>query len=719
MREIVGEGKWDVPGMMTRTGRFSSFAKFVVLFQFLTNAVVILDVMFVRQIVCLIYLTFIPGIVVLKMFKWDKRDFCETVLLSAGLSIALLMFIGLAVNQLYPLIGIYSPLSTLPLLITMNFVVLLPCFLGYLKDASITISAQDVPYRALLLICIPVLGIAGVFSVNNFGDNFLILLMIVIISGLTVVGALHKNLLPAKIYPLVLLAISFALLFHTSLVTDYIVGYDIHGEYHVFKLTENIAHWDSQLSFIDERLGKASAMLSTTILPAIYSKVVSMDATWTFKILYPLILSFVPLALYHLFSTQMKNKVAFLSVFFLMSNIVFFGLFAAKQMTAELFLVLLYIVLLKEKMRISERSLLFVIFSAALIVSHYATSYLFMFLILFTWLYMYRTHRSTEITDSRVLMFLLMVFSWYIFTSASAPFDSIIGTGDHVIRNFVSDFLNPESRSIVVLTGLGVGEKAISIGHSVGRVFFYITEFFIIIGFAKVVLNKKDTNLSQGFRVFSFFFMAMLAMSVVVPNLAGSLRMERLYEISLLFLAPYCILGGQTIFRWLLKRKNDVSALNLIIIVLIPFFLFESGFIYEVTGDVSYSLPLGMHRMDNITLYQRITDEQEVSGAQWIRKHLDVSNESVYADLTAIQHVLTSYGMMSIDNLGSRLLTNNTKFQDDRAYVYLRRVNIVDGTAFARRARAWNTTEILPTLNNQNKIYSNGACEIYSNPTDK
>lgn len=678
----------------------------------------LLDVPYVRQIVGFIYLTFIPGIVILKTFKLAKEDLSEIILFSTGLGIVLLMFIGLFLNELFPIVGLASPLSTLPLLVTMNFVVLLLCLWICLKDTSVTLSNLILSYHLPLFIIIPLLGILGALAVNNFGNNFILLLMLAIIAVLVTLGTVYKKVLPTKLYPLAILTITIALLLHSSLITNYLVGWDFHSEYHVFKLTDDATYWNSTFNSQDDRIANGNSMLSVTILPTIYSKVANIDGTWLLKILYPLILSFVPLALYQLYSVRMKKEVAFLATFFLVSNLAFFGIegFSAKQMIGAFFYILLFLVILKEKMGAFERSFFFVVFSAGLVVSHYSMSYIFMFLILLAWLLPTVMHfpdlkvrKNLSITLSMVLIFFTFAFAWYIYTSASAPFDTIVEIGERTSRNFLVDFFDPSARTQTVLRGLG-GGQAFSFGHQIGRTVFYITEFFIIVGIARMLFKKEYARFGQEYAVLSVLNLVILMMGIIIPNFASYFRFERFYQISLLFLAPFFVLGGKTVFNFISRGRNQALVLNMILIILIPFFLFETGFIYEVTRDFNYSLPLSMYRMDRVLLYSRITDGKEVTAARWLSNHMNSSHSLVYGDFISTYKVLTSYGMMHAENF--RELSNTTRFTSSENYVYLRGINTIEGK-IEGIGSSWNLSDISPIIDNQNIIYSNEDCEIF------
>jgi len=560
----------------------------------------------------------------------------------------------------------------------------------------------------------------GVYAINSSENSFILLVVIALAGALVALGTVSDKLLPAKMYPLALLTIAMVLLLPQFLATNYILGFDVHGEYHVFELTASAARWNSTFQSSDFRIAKGSGMLSVTLLPTIYSKILNLSGTWVFKIMYPVVLSFMALALYQLYLTQEKHKFAFLSAFFFFSQSVLINLSSMKMVIALFFNGLLLLVIFKQETWTLQRSFLFMIFGASLVVSHYSTSYLFLAQLIFILCY-YQLHRLLTRSERRngivplrvVLLFAILTFSWYIFTSSSAPFDAILNFGSYVSNNIIADFLNPAARSTTVLRGVGLTD-AISILHRIGSSLFYIIELFILIGFVKLLFKRKETNFSEGYYLFSIFNFLVLTMAIVIPNFATAFRIERFLVLAFMVLAPVFTLGGKTIFEFVPKRKVQTMALNLLLIILIPVFFFQTGFVYEISGDDSFSVPLSMYRMNHVILYSVIVDEQEVTGAEWLKTHMNVSDNPTSADYISAYHVLTSYGMMTTKNL--LILSNITKISDLGTHIYLRRVNIERNTMIyvsGERGYSWNTSEISSILANLSVVYANDACQIY------
>jgi hypothetical protein len=66
---------------------------------------------FLRQITGFLLLTFVPGILILRILRAHYLGAVRTTVYATGLSLATLMFTGFFVNIAYPIFGVYRPLS--------------------------------------------------------------------------------------------------------------------------------------------------------------------------------------------------------------------------------------------------------------------------------------------------------------------------------------------------------------------------------------------------------------------------------------------------------------------------------------------------------------------------------------------------------------------------------------------------------------------------------
>jgi len=355
------------------------------------------------------------------------------------------------------------------------------------------------------------------------------------------------------------------------------------------------------------------------------------------------------------------------------------------------------------------------IFSFGLVTSHYALSEIFLFFISLTLISLIILKRpSKSITIPMVVFLFLIMFTWYIYTSRATTFDSLLEAGDYIYGQ-LGDFFNPASRGETVMTGLGMAESP-SIWNTISRYIAYVTQALIVLGFVALVTKRTRIRIEEEYLLFSLTGMAFLAMLILVPGLAKTLNMTRFYHVLLFFLAPFCIVGAEFIVKLFSKREKEFVVSVLLLIVLVPYFLFQTNFVYEVTGSDSWSIPLSGYRMDALRLYGHYgyADADSVHGAQWLSKNVDaralyVNKSAIYADDRARAYVLAIYGLIFQGYVWE--LSNTTTVTAD-GVVYLSTLNVVEGV-IPFGGLSWNTSELSFVFDDLNIIYSNGGSEIY------
>ena len=378
----------------------------------------------------------------------------KLILFAVGFSVAFLMIAGLAINEVGSIIGFSLPLSTLPLSLTINTLIIVGAAAAHLRRGKTQqTSSQNLGFRPsyLLLSLIPLLSVVGAYLVNLTGNSIILLIMIVAIALLFIVGTFYDK--TTNIYPFAILMVGLALLFQVTIASNYLLPYggDSPAELYVFRLTQISSHWSPTFTILpsDQVFGRYNAMLSITILPTIYSNILGMDPTWIYKIVYPMIFALVPVALYVLWQGYIGKKFAFAAAFLFMAESTFYtGLTALnRQMIGELFFVLLLLVLLNKKIRAEGKFIAFAVFSLGLIFSHYALAEIFFFLIFAAWATttFYLKRPSFNLQFSMVIFFFVAMFGWYIYTSGAVVFDSFLSFASYVLSQ-LGGFFNPASR---------------------------------------------------------------------------------------------------------------------------------------------------------------------------------------------------------------------------------------------------------------------------------
>ena len=714
------------------------FIKIVLAIQFAMWGAIGMDAIgfqipLLRPFIGSIYLLFLPGILILRILKIHKLSSIETMLYSVGLSITTLMFIGFFINLIFPFFGISSPLSISSVISSITIVVLMLSFLSYVidKDFSITSNLKideifTPPF--LFLLTIPFVAIFGTFFMNIYQNNIILMLLIVLIVIIVVLVAFDK-FIPNNMYPLAVFIISASLVYHSSLISTYLWGWDIQQEfYHANNVFEN-SIWDSKNPY------SINAMLSIVMLAPIFSIITNMSLTWVLKIIYPFLLSLIPLGLYLVYKKQTNDKIAFFACFLFIS---FFGFYSwlvilPRQLIAEFFLVLLILLFLDNDINKVKRSFLSIIFSLSLIVSHYGISYIYMFMLFFVWIILtsiensniqsikgffynkfYRAKindksvflelRDNNISSTFVILFITFTLMWYINISGSSSFNSIVMIGNHIIRSLLTDFLNPE-----VVQGLKhITENTVTSLHNYNKYIHIISQLFIVIGITTTLFNNK-TNFTKNYIIFSIINFGLLIASITVPFFALSITTTRLYQITLIFLSPFFVIGFITVFNiinthiiksW--RRTHINNPFKVLSLFLVLYLMFNSGFIYEIGKDIPSSISL------NNTIDYPTFNEYEFLGAKWLFN--SKNNQPVYSDMNR-NLILGSFEWEQV-----RVLPTKVNEISQNSYTYFGSYNLQYKTGFLldveRNLMIKQNIDPIYIVDSQNKIYDNSGTII-------
>ena len=262
------------------------------------------------------------------------------------------------------------------------------------------------------------------------------------------------------------------------------------------------------------------------------------------------------------------------------------------------------------------------------------------------------------------------------------------------------------------------------------RIINHLADIFIIIG-VLALLKPRELKFEKEYVVFSMLNLVIFLVCIAPPFFsplfsAAGVDTGRLYHIALIFLAPFCVIGGITVFRVLsraakLSRTNEARKKWLMVLSLyfVILFLLQTGFVRAVMQNYVASPSMNQEWVKKYgdaeakaKLYSAITLEQDVFSARWLSMNME-PGEKVYATYDDIRvHALTSYGMMP--GIDVPALASTTKGIPKDAYVYLQYLNVVEGIA-TEFGPQWyyDMTEISHLFAGKNKIYSNGGSEIY------
>lgn len=338
----------------------------LLLFLTLANISIIFDIPFCRPALGFILLAVIPGLLISNLLQFESMDFVKKILYSVGISISFLMFMGFFINLLGPLMGFPKPISLFAIIFSINCMIIALAGLSYYSqnlDFSLFDHLQKSKHEISTIpsLCLFLILMLGILSGLLIRYYLISLFSVILILGISiiVIFIIYEKIIPPEYYPYALFSISLALLITRTLSSPYLFGSDIHVEMFYQKLVQLNSFWDPGIIPINN----VNAMLSTVMLPTIYSIILNMNIIWVYKIIFPILFSLVPVTMYNIFNRQIGNKFAFLSVFLFMSFYAYFGtlLWLPRQQVAELFLVLFILTLLDKQINSFQKYFLLIL----------------------------------------------------------------------------------------------------------------------------------------------------------------------------------------------------------------------------------------------------------------------------------------------------------------------------------------------------------------------
>lgn len=590
-----------------------------------------LNLPILRPLIGAFYSLFLPGVVILRILKVHDLGSSRTILFCVGLSISTLMLVGLFANFLYPLINIEKPLSPISFELSLTSVLSVlfagSCLRdrGYLPHSSSWLTIK-ISWIYLVVYVLLFLTVFGVFCINWWNNSAPMLLMFLLLAGLfALVGA--TNRVPRELYPVIVLTSSVVLLLHTTLISKYLTGWDIQQEYFIANQVAESSAWDPSIP------GTINGMLSVVILAPALAALCNVSLVEVFKVIYPMLFSLVPLAVFSLCKSKFKDdRVAVLAVLFFVSMFSFYndltGL--ARQEIAEVFMVLLIILIVDPKLQSSSISILLIVFGFSLVVSHYALSYLFIIMLVLVWILMLLEHSNLRMRVAR-LMILCFAFAmlWYTFIGQAFSFSVAVDLFDQISKAFVGDFLNPESaQGIAYISGHVSTPLAL-----ITRYIHLFSQAMIVLGVLVVYFYRHRSRQRDSFFIFGVAGLVIMLAGIAAPFFASAINVSRLYHVGLIVLSPYLVVGFHWLFRDF-RRIGGLSSFNLtrvsaasgaLSLFLAVFLLVNAGIVAQFVGGESQRSMF----LDSSVDSPRFND-REYHGASWL--HEVSPSGDIYSD---------------------------------------------------------------------------------------
>jgi uncharacterized membrane protein len=419
----------------------------------------------------------------------------------------------------------------------------------------------------------------------------------------------------------------------------------------------------------------------------------------------------------------------------------------ARQEVAELFLVLVLMLIVGTGGSRQVRSGLIAVFGLGLVLSHYGLSYIYLIVLVLSFGILALLERwpgsslrhagvrtpgaarpfqaSHLLTLPFVGLFVCALFFWYIYTSGSVTLSSVSYLLNKMVTNVFSEFLNPDHVQGLNMILKGYSSPLYELKKYVQLMF----QGFIVVGLSVIVargLTRREAGrFSLEYVVLAFVNLLVCISSITLPYFASSLNTSRMFQITLVVLSPICIIGALELIKAItspLKRlKIGVGPglpAGVTAVILVVYLFFNTGLVFDLAGDRPMSVALSAGQINSYGLYDRAvlydplnTFEQDYYATTWLDSYR-LDNSVVYSDYISL-HPLLSYGDVPIADT-ARLQRNSTSLPKG-SYVYLGYANL-KGDVYKETSGTrvfYETGQVLPVLEGYGEIYDSDGSAIY------
>jgi len=588
----------------------------VVALQVLVLAVVAverlgLDLPVVREIVAVVYLTLVPGYLLLRIADIDPGR-VETVLFSVGLSLVSLMAVGVVANFLLRALGVARPISELPMVLAIAVFVggLTAVYAVRVDDTRwIEVDTRRLTSPSVLAFALlPVAGVYGALILTRFGNNYLLIVLYAVLLAIPALAALGK--IPRELFPYALWTVALTLLLQNSLSGHYMAWGDSPKEARLALAVLADGYWEPAAA---PAFGSKFTMLRIVILHPIYALFTDLRFVWEFKVVHPLIFSLTPVALYRAYQRYTAPTTAFLSALLYVSLFSFFVVLSRNTRTATaLFFIALFVLLIaNERLAPDRKKLLAIVFVAGIVVSHYGVSYMIMAamaLAIPAERVLGRLRPTIATTDRLTspvfgLLYGTMLFAWYIYASpGSKAFNLLIGFGQSFTDRLADQFLaNPDSTSASTRY---LTSNFTSTTLDALKLYNVLVGAVIVVGLGLTywrVFRNEDIEFDSEYLAYASVALAVFGITFLPVERFNT---ARTYPTTLLFFAPFFVVGIREVIRRLRTSTPAVTrtgAHRIAAVALVLFLALNIGFVSAaITNEYSTNALVEKDRiMDN------------------------------------------------------------------------------------------------------------------------
>jgi uncharacterized membrane protein len=378
---------------------------------------------------------------------------------------------------------------------------------------------------------------------------------------------------------------------------------------------------------------------------------------------------------------------------------------------AEIYLVGMLIILFSKN---SHLKILFPIFGAGIVLSHYGTAYIIAGSLIFSALilrYGNSNYKKFNFLYRGTILYLIICIVWNIHISSSSTFEGIVHHLYSMLYTIKHITLSADSSR-----GINTLVRPLPLGGTFLKYSMALISLCIGIGFLKEVFEKlkNKSHLSNLFLINSLYWIIILFATVFLPYFAV-MSPNRLYHLSSIILAPLCTLGLILIFKKIPNLSNKkfkpITSVGIIYIII---FLMHTQVAFEIFNVGPLPSPVSTISENDIYysgLYcSKYMFDYDVYGALWLSNTSD-PDLNIYANNgRGVETApLKTYGNVknNIIYIKDDIPSNN--------YIYLHYANICKQVIYSANV-AVGTIQYerfnRSAYSKYNTIYSNGGSTI-------
>lgn len=699
---------------------------FVVFWSVVLLEYVGVTVPILRAAVGSVILLFVPGAVLAYALGVSGVSLGRFVVVSAALSLAVLAVVTVASLPLRRF-GVETPLSTVPVgaLLTVALgVILAVWYVSGSTDGHPALPETrkyDV-WGPVIATCptLVLLAVLAADQMSRVGDNSA---MYLFVAGVVVtVVLLATRIFHSDTYPVVVFSLAVAVLLHRNLLSDHVIGADIQATYFLAQEVARVGYWSPELG------GTLISIPVVSAVPVAVSAVTGIELVRTFTLVYLVLFSFVPVGIYYVCRDVFSEEVGLFGALFFLFYHGSFYYTPGKQLLSGLFVVSLLLLYFRGAPGADGRHggltgtgtmATAAMLAVGLIATHYGMTYAIGVAFLVAAVLLGTARLGADELEHGLpvrypAVLLVAATAWYAYAA-----DQVLATLASIPTSVFEQALAVLQLGALPGTGAGYAVRQTTPLDELRLGLYALFTLAIAVGLAWTTVREirhlqgGESTRHLEFTVLALPLFALFAASYIF--IVGLLA-DRIYQMVLVVLAPYMVLGYRFGYGKLgaVGRRVKTSAglrgrfradggprtaertgWSLLAVLLASLFVLNSGMAFALAGTAQTS------SFDRAA-HDLVFDEDERTAAEWLRDRPEIERQDyrappldhsddvrIYTDSTTDQLLRSilpeQYYNVEVVELKSRWHPQlRPERIDEPGYVFVRKRSVVDSATVDR-----------------------------------